>query len=85
MTTKLSHPHVASLRTINSKTNFTEKNGNLSKRKSAVQMLQETKAFYVKSETVLDKKQEFRPGKGKQRKRLQFILALNRILEKLEF
>lgn len=28
------------------------------KRKSAVEMLAESKAFYVKSETVLDRKQE---------------------------
>lgn len=28
------------------------------KRKSAVELLAETKAFYVKSETVLDRKQE---------------------------
>ena len=30
------------------------------KRKSAVELLQETKAFYVKSETVLDRKQELK-------------------------
>lgn len=30
------------------------------KRKSAVELLQETKSLYVKSETVLDRKQELR-------------------------
>nr|CAD7265480.1 unnamed protein product [Timema shepardi] len=30
------------------------------KRKSAVELLQESKAFYVKSETVLDRKQELK-------------------------
>lgn len=34
------------------------------KRKSAVELLQETKSLYVKSETVLDKKQEFKPSCG---------------------
>jgi len=32
----------------------------LAKRKSAVELLQETKSLYVKSETVLDRKQELR-------------------------
>ncbi|KAK6616840.1 hypothetical protein RUM43_014981 [Polyplax serrata] len=63
MTTKLRHPQVACWRPTHTKTNLTGRHGCSAKRKSAVQMLQETKAFYVKSETVLDKKQEFKPGR----------------------
>lgn len=64
MTTKLRHPHLVSLRPINGKSNSPEQQSKNVKRKSAVQILQETKAFYVKSEVVLDKKQDFRPGKS---------------------
>ena len=65
MTTKFRHPQVASLRAINSSKSIHHslKNSDSPKKKSAVQMLQETKAFYVKSEIVLDNKQEFKPGK----------------------
>ncbi|EEB12762.1 conserved hypothetical protein [Pediculus humanus corporis] len=52
MTTKFRHPQVASLRAINSSKSIHHslKSSDSPKKKSAVQMLQETKAFYVKSE-----------------------------------
>lgn len=62
------HPHSTPLRTIgcNGRNNMLRgvRPSNTAKRKSAVELLQETKAFYVKSETVLDKKQEFRPTRS---------------------
>lgn len=61
------HPHSTPLRTIAVGRNNLPRGvrpSNTAKRKSAVELLQETKAFYVKSETVLDKKQEFRPTRS---------------------
>lgn len=50
------------LRTLNRGNNFlrSSRNAISVKRKSAVELLQETKSLYVKSETVLDRKQELR-------------------------
>ncbi|XP_075231075.1 uncharacterized protein LOC142329963 isoform X2 [Lycorma delicatula] len=50
------------LRTLNRGNHFlrTSRNAVSVKRKSAVELLQETKSLYVKSETVLDRKQELK-------------------------
>ncbi|KAL0276788.1 UNVERIFIED_CONTAM: hypothetical protein PYX00_004288 [Menopon gallinae] len=67
------HPQATPLRTISSSSSSNSsrhvvlkgiRSSNSAKRKSAVELLQETKAFYVKSETVLDKKQELKPTRS---------------------
>ncbi|XP_017766266.1 PREDICTED: uncharacterized protein LOC108555224 isoform X3 [Eufriesea mexicana] len=52
------------------------------KRKSAVELLQETKAFYVKSETVLDRKQELKNSGHLQVSQLSAPSAPPRLLRK---
>lgn len=52
------------------------------KRKSAVELLQETKAFYVKSETVLDRKQELKNSGHLQVSQLSAPGAPPRLLRK---
>ncbi|XP_060814756.1 uncharacterized protein LOC132906504 isoform X2 [Bombus pascuorum] len=52
------------------------------KRKSAVELLQETKAFYVKSETVLDRKQELKNSGHLQVSQLSAPSAPLRLLRK---
>ncbi|XP_031847390.1 uncharacterized protein LOC116433442 [Nomia melanderi] len=52
------------------------------KRKSAVELLQETKAFYVKSETVLDRKQELKNSGHLQVSQLTAPGAPPRLLRK---
>lgn len=71
MITRMRHPQAAPLRTISGSNSNKHvllkgiRSSNSAKRKSAVELLQETKAFYVKSETVLDKKQELKPTRCK--------------------
>lgn len=50
------------LKTLNRGNNFirTHRSSATAKRKSAVELLQESKAFYVKSETVLDRQQQLK-------------------------
>ena len=52
------------------------------KRKSAVELLQESKAFYVKSETVLDRKQELKNSGHLQVSQLTAPGAPPRLLRK---
>lgn len=62
MATTSLRQHHQPLKTLNRGPNFiyTNRSAIIAKRKSAVELLQETKALYVKSETVLDRKQELR-------------------------
>ena len=54
----------------------------LGKRKSAVELLQETKAFYVKSEIVLDRKQELKNSGHLQVSQISAPSAPPRLLRK---
>ncbi|XP_034189886.1 uncharacterized protein LOC117608609 isoform X4 [Osmia lignaria lignaria] len=54
------------------------------KRKSAVELLQETKALYVKSETVLDRKQELKNSGHLQVSQLNAASAPPRLLRKCD-
>ncbi|KAJ8672707.1 hypothetical protein QAD02_003967 [Eretmocerus hayati] len=56
----------------------------IGKRKSAVELLQESKAFYVKSETVLDRKQELKNSGHLQVSQLSSPSAPPRLLRKCQ-